>query len=431
MTLTAPRAADGSEPGGNPVATLLRSRAGDHRPAYREGLTGRALTWADLAGRAGQWSAVLLEAAAGVAEPAPPGPRTRSSTGSAVPRVGLLLGDPLEMAAAHLGGLAAGVTVAPLDPGATPGELRARTSTLGLTSVLLEAGEAARHDGWAGPHLELWEAWPDQPRLARARRAAPGATVGEAALLLASSGTTGAPKVIPLDVDQLLHTARGVVEAHRLGPDDRGYSPLPLHHINGLVVGVLAALVGGYELTVDRWFSASRFWDVAAANEVTWVNLVPAILGVLAHRDAPRPEVTARVRFARSASAPLARATLRAFEVRTGILVVETYGLTEACSQVTANPPTGPGRRTGSVGVPVGVDLRVVDEWRAPLPPGLVGQVEIRGPSVVVSYWAPAGSDPPERPATDPDGWLSTGDLGWIDGDGYVWLVGRVDDVIN
>ncbi|HLI01756.1 MAG TPA: class I adenylate-forming enzyme family protein, partial [Acidimicrobiales bacterium] len=63
--------------------------------------------------------------------------------------------------------------------------------------------------------------------------------------------------------------------------------------------------------------------------------------------------------------------------------------------------------------------------------PGLVGQVEIRGPSVVVSYWAPAGSDPPERPATDPHGWLSTGDLGWVDGDGYVWLVGRVDDVIN
>ncbi|MST35222.1 AMP-binding protein, partial [Acidimicrobiaceae bacterium USS-CC1] len=259
----------------------------------------------------------------------------------------------------------------------------------------------------------------------------PGEPGRGAALVLASSGTTGRPKLIPLTEAQLLHTARGVVCHHGFTGADRGYSPLPLFHINGLVVGVLASLVGGYPLVVDRRFSASTFWDVVAREGVTWVNLVPAILAVLATVEPPPAEVVARVTFARSASAPLPVPTLERFERRTGIPVVETYGMTEAASQITANPRPPGERRPGSVGLPVGLELRVADRDGRPLPPGEIGQVEIRGDNVVDAYWEPAGTRPAERPARRPDGWLPTGDLGRLDGDGYLFLAGRADDVIN
>jgi acyl-CoA synthetase (AMP-forming)/AMP-acid ligase II len=197
------------------------------------------------------------------------------------------------------------------------------------------------------------------------------------------------------------------------------------------VVGVLGALVGGHRVIVDRRFAASTFWDVVERTGATWLNLVPAIISVLAVRAAPAASATARVGFARSASAPLPQATRERFEKVTGVGVLETYGMTEAGSQIAANPRSQGERRPGSVGVAVGLELRVVDGSRQCLPPGVVGQVEIRGANVVSEYWAPAGTAGTARPACRADGWLATGDLGRVDDDGYVYLAGRDDDVIN
>jgi acyl-CoA synthetase (AMP-forming)/AMP-acid ligase II len=144
---------------------------------------------------------------------------------------------------------------------------------------------------------------------------------------------------------------------------------------------------------------------------------------VLAGDDAPDPgaAVARRIRFVRSASAPLAPAVRERFEARFGIGVLETYGMTEAASQITANPLRAAERRPGSVGRPVGVELRIVEAGadgpdRRPLPVGHVGEVEIRGPSVS---------------AASPGGWLATADLGRLDEDGFLYLAGRSDDVIN
>jgi len=206
---------------------------------------------------------------------------------------------------------------------------------------------------------------------------------------------------------------------------------LPLFHINGLVVGVVSTLVAGSRLVLDRRFSARSFWAVVAEQEVTWLNLVPAIIGVLASVSPPPPDVARRIGFARSASAPLPAAARERFEALTGIGVLETYGMTEAASQIAANPRDQRDRRPGSVGQPVGLELRIVDGSGTPVPPGTVGQVEIRGVSVARAYWAPAGAQPAVRRATDAEGWLATGDLGRTDVEGFVYLVGRVDDVIN
>ena len=214
---------------------------------------------------------------------------------------------------------------------------------------------------------------------------------------------------------------------HRLTPADRGYCCLPLFHVNAEVVGLLATLAARACLVLDRRFSRRGFWAAIEDKQITWINAVPAIITVLAADPAAAPS-PGLVRFVRSASAPLSPSVLGRFERAFGIPVVETYGMTEAASMITANPLHGP-RKAGSAGLPAGAEVRIVQrngERYLPCPAGTVGRVQIRGRGVIGEYAenGPAG-------AIDPDGWLDTGDLGRLDRDGYLFLAGRTDDVIN
>ena len=246
--------------------------------------------------------------------------------------------------------------------------------------------------------------------------------------MLSSSGTTGPPKVVRLGEAKLLYAANCVVSHHGLSERDRGFNPLPLFHINAEVVGLLSTLVAGSCLVLDDRFHRAAFWDVMARRGITWINAVPAIVSRLA--DPGQDEtIPPGIRFIRSASAPLSGAAADRFEATTGIPVVESYGMTEAASQITAQPLSLP-RRPGSVGLPVGVELRIVRQAdpvgsRLEAPEYHIGHIEIRGPSVVGSYDGNGHSD---RFA---DGWLRTGDLGHRDADGFVYLDARTDDVIN
>ena len=256
----------------------------------------------------------------------------------------------------------------------------------------------------------------------------PGRAAG--GIFLCTSGTTGSPKGVLLSERQLTHVAVGVAIHHRLTPADRGYCCLPLFHVNAEVVGLLATLAARACLVLDRRFSRRGFWAAIEDKQVTWINAVPAIITVLAADPAAAPS-PGLVRFVRSASAPLPPSVLGRFERAFGIPVVETYGMTEAASMITANPLHGP-RKAGSAGLPAGAEVRVVQRRAAegqrylPCPAGTVGRVQIRGRGVISEYAenGPAG-------AIDPDGWLDTGDLGHLDQDGYLFLAGRSDDVIN
>jgi acyl-CoA synthetase (AMP-forming)/AMP-acid ligase II len=329
-------------------------------------------------------------------------------------RIGLLVEDPVAAAVAFVSALANGIIAVPLDPGAPEDQLVRQLRATGVTSVVRDDG-AAHID--VDVDVEVDSADVDD--------------AGSPAVIMTSSGTTGHPKLIPLSEHQLLAAAAGIAQHHQLGTDDRGYCPLPLFHINALVVGVLSTLVSGGSLVLDRRFSRRAFWSTVTAHEVTWLNLVPAIIGILADEPAPPPAVTDRIRVARSASAPLAPATSLRFERRCGIGVIETYGMTEAASQITANPLPREERRPGSVGLPVGVELRLVDESGGEVATGMAGEVEVRGATVITTYLAPTGESPRLRPATSDEGWLSTGDLGYLDHDGFLYLVARLDDVIN
>ena len=244
---------------------------------------------------------------------------------------------------------------------------------------------------------------------------------GSVALL--TSGSTSTPKTVVLTERQLLHAARSVVDHHQLTAADRGFNPLPLFHINAGVVALLATLLAGGTLVLDRRFHRTGFWPLLVEREITWVNAVPAILTILAtdHLPAAPPGL----RFIRSASAPLPAAVRARVAAQTGVAVVESYGMTEAASQITATPLSG-GHPAGSVGRPVGVELEVVDPLGHRCAPDVVGRVHIRGESVISAY---ADGVAPER--FDAAGWLDTGDLGRLDADGYLFLAGRRDDVVN
>ncbi len=212
-------------------------------------------------------------------------------------------------------------------------------------------------------------ACPDTEHAVSPAGASPGS--GSGGIFLCTSGTTGTPKGILLREDQLSHVAAAVASHHQLTPADRGYCCLPLFHVNAEVVGLLATLAARACLVLDRQFSRRRFWALIAAQRITWINAVPAIITALAMDPPAAPPLATRpprrVRFIRSASAPLLPSALRRFEEAFGIPVIETYGMTEAASMITANPLDGP-RKAGSAGRPAGTEVRVVALGRLPLP---------------------------------------------------------------
>jgi acyl-CoA synthetase (AMP-forming)/AMP-acid ligase II len=248
-------------------------------------------------------------------------------------------------------------------------------------------------------------------------------------IFLCTSGTTGTPKGILLREEQLAYVAGCVVETHQFTRADRGYCSLPLFHVNAEVVGVLAALRAGAYLAVDRKFSRRGFWELIGERQITWINAVPAIISILAMDPPASPPPS--LRFVRSASAPLPLAALERFEKSLRVPVIETYGMTEAASMITANPVDGP-RKPGSAGKPAGSEVRIGGPGGDPgldgtaAAAGEIGPVMIRGAGVIKSY--ASGGKPG---AIDAEGWLLTGDLGYLDDDGYLFLVGRSDDVIN
>lgn len=341
-------------------------------------------------------------------------------------RAVLQISDPLRFAVVFLGLMAGGATVVPLDPNAPEQERRHLVDLLGGDVLVSDSPAEDAVPVWSVGEGGVAPADP-QPAATTPRRAP---LSSHPALILSSSGTTGTPKVIPLSERQLLYVAGKVAEHHRLNGDERGYNPLPLFHVNAEVVGLLSTLVAGSSLVMDPKFRRTGFWDLVDHWDVTWINAVPAILAILARSDPPSPEVARRIRFARSASAPLPIPVLQEFEARTGIPIVETYGMTEAAAQITANPIPPQPHRPGSPGLPVGVEVRVVDAQGKPSPQGTVGAVEIKGRSVIEHYVVP-GEQERLRPARERSGWLRTGDLGHFDADGYLFLAGRADDVIN
>jgi malonyl-CoA/methylmalonyl-CoA synthetase len=247
----------------------------------------------------------------------------------------------------------------------------------------------------------------------------------DVAALLYSSGTTGRPKGVMITHRNLAANARALIDAWRFTAADRLLHALPLFHAHGLFVALHCALASGAAMRFLPRFEARTV--MRFLPECTVFMGVPTYYTrLLAEPDFG--EATCRsMRLFVAGSAPLLPETFAAFRERTGHTILERYGMTET-GMNTSNPLAGE-RRMGSVGLPLpGVSVRAADQATSePLPPGAVGELQIKGDNVFKGYWKA-----PEKTAHEftADGWFRSGDLGVIGEDGYVTIVGRAKDLI-
>ncbi|HET6869964.1 MAG TPA: AMP-binding protein [Solirubrobacteraceae bacterium] len=245
----------------------------------------------------------------------------------------------------------------------------------------------------------------------------------DAALLLHTSGTTSRPKQVPLLQRNLTAQATSIASHYALSESDVSFVAMPLFHVHGLVASTLAQIAAGGRVVTPRRLVPGRFWDQAREHGMTWYSASPTphqkLLGRL---DEPPPTL----RFVRSCSSALSAEMMRAAEARLGVPMVEAYGMTENTHQMTSNPLPPAERRPGSVGVPAGAAVRIVDDSGSDVPAGEPGEVAISGPGLTPGYLA----NEKANAESFFDGWFRTGDIGVLDG-GYLVLKGRRKEMIN
>ena len=393
---------------------LGSSRDGDR--IALETADGRTWTFADLAAAAGRYANLL------VARGVRPGDRVAVQVEKSVPN--LLL---------YLATIRAGAVYLPLNTAYTVNEI---AYFLGDAEPSLVVCDPAKREAIAAlvagrdVAVETLDAAGEGSlSSAAAEQPTDFATVPRApddlAAILYTSGTTGRSKGAMLTHANLASNAETLVAAWRFTRDDTLLHALPIYHTHGLFVAINTALIARAKMIFLPKFDAAQ--ALSLMPRATAMMGVPTFYVRLLQQDGLRREATAGMRLFVSGSAPLLAETHRAFEERTGHAILERYGMTET-NMSTSNPYDG-ARVPGTVGPPLpGVTARVTDpESGAPLGIGEIGMIEVKGPNVFKGYWRM-----PEKTAAEfrPDGFFITGDLGKIDEDGYVHIIGRGKDLI-
>lgn len=326
----------------------------------------------------------------------------------------LLSADPtVELVVAHVAALRLGLVVVPVNTAYREREVAHVVADAEPRAAIVDDAERGRWvsdaargpivvtgtdvDLPGGPVDGLDEAAPDDP-----------------ALMLYTSGTTGVPKGAPLSHRNLLASAEAVALAWRWTPEDRLVLALPLFHLHGLGVGLHGTLTAGASAVIRPAFRADDALDVAAGERASLFFGVPTMYDRLA-RSGRLSELSA-LRLCVSGSAPLAPGLHRRVAEQGGQRIVERYGMTETVMNV-SNPYDGE-RRPGTVGFALpGVELRLDAE---------TDEILLRGPNVFAGYWRRADA----TAESFTDGWFRTGDVGAVDADGYLSIVGRRKELI-
>lgn len=255
------------------------------------------------------------------------------------------------------------------------------------------------------------------------------ASPDDVALVLHTSGTTARPKIVPLTGRNILSSASHVRDTLALTPADRCLNVMPLFHIHGLVAALLASLAAGASVVCTPGFYAPRFFVWVDEFQPTWYTAVPTMHQALLSRAPAHKDIIARrpLRVIRSSSAALAPRVSAQLETAFGAPVVEAYGMTEAAHQMAANPLPPRVRKPGSVGVAAGPAVAIMDGAGHLLTQGTIGEVVVCGSNVMRGYEGNAEANA----AAFVDGWFRTGDQGYLDADGYLFLTGRLKELIN
>ena len=362
-------------------------------------------------------------------------------------RVALRAGSNAEFVVGLLAALRAELIVVPLDPALPVSEQRVRSGAAGARAVLVDG------DGSGDRQESTLTSWPIAvtiggdgvaPAVHLDAAAGPSRVTSmpeglrrDDAMIMFTGGTTGMPKMVPWTHANIAASVQAIIAGYGVGPLDATVAVMPLYHGHGLLAALLATLVsGGTVLLPARGrFSAHTFWDDIAAVRATWYTAVPTIHQILLERAKTDQSghKRATMRFIRSCSAPLTPETAQALQDEFSAAVVCAYGMTEATHQVATTGieaiDTGenPATKTGLVGASTGPVIRIAGSGGAPLAADAVGEVWLRGPTVVRGYLG----DPAITADNFTDGWLRTGDLGSLSPLGDLTIRGRIKELIN
>ena len=353
-------------------------------------------------------------------------------------RVAIVLPNGPEMATAFLG-VSCGASSAPLNPSYTREELAFYLADLDARGVVVQAGvqspvrEIAEEQG-----LTLLELEPDAVvagafsltvRVPRRPRTGGFAESADEALVLHTSGTTARPKIVPLTQANLTVSARNIAHSLALATTDRCLNVMPLFHIHGLVGALLSSMWSGASVFCTPGFAAADFLSLLVDSRATWYTAVPTMHQAIVEQSAKEQALVARhsLRFIRSCSSALAPQLMANVERVFGAPVVEAYGMTEASHQIAVNPLPPRIRKPGSVGVPSGTSVVVLDSAGNFLGAGETGELAVAGESVTSGY----ASNPDANANAFARGYFRTGDQGHLDADGYVFITGRIKEIIN
>ena len=346
-------------------------------------------------------------------------------------RVALALPPGPEFLELLLAITALGAAAAPLNPAYGTSEFSFYLDDLQPRALLLPDGELEAARSAAQDDVTLIDVTfaPGRPPELSGKGGGPAAreapSPDHVALLLHTSGTTSRPKQVPLRHRNLLASAHAIARHYALTPDDVSYCAMPLFHVHGLVASTLAPLAAGGTVVAPRRVGPGRFWSQLEQHGATWYSCSPTLHHMVLERaPVARPDGL-HLRFARSCSSAMSPELATRLEAYLEVPLLEAYGMTEASHEMAANPLPPSQRVLGSVGVPTGAEIRIVDEHGVELADGAAGEVVIRGPGVMSGYLA---NDEANAEAFR-DGWFRTGDQGRFDG-GYLMLVGRIKEII-
>ncbi len=400
---------------GNLFARLAEGVPPDRAQPFLETGDGAVWSFADLLDRAGRIATCLRAGGVGPGE-----------------RVAVQVEKSPEAICLYLGCLQAGAVYVPLNTAYTPAELGyfiadaeprlvvcdpGGEAAIGPLAAAVGAGVTTLAADGSGRLMPEAEALPSERAIAPRQG-------GDLAAILYTSGTTGRSKGAMLSHDNLWSNAATLHWLWGFRPGDVLIHALPLFHTHGLFVALNLMLMNGGRVILLPRFDAEQVIGLMGRGSV--LMGVPTFYTRLLASPRLTREACAGMRLFVAGSAPLLAATHAEFEARTGQRVLERYGMTE--TGMNASNPLDGERRAGSVGCALpGVSLRVRGPGGAPLGPGEIGVLEVKGPNVFSGYWRN-----PEKTAEAfrPDGWFITGDLASIGSDGYVTIVGRDKDLI-
>ena len=248
-------------------------------------------------------------------------------------------------------------------------------------------------------------------------------------LLLYSSGTTGHPKGIMLSNQGQLSICRDIARLGLVSGEDVMLILLPMFHVNPICVWTFPMMFSGQTICIRKAFSPADFWPSITENSVTILMGVPAMYNYVYHSIDPNSidRDRLKLRYAFCGAAPLSVELIKGFKERFDVDIIEGYGLTEGTGVTTANPPLGT-RKTGSIGLPLSEQqVCIMDQDNRPQLDGQRGEICIQGSPVMMGYL----NNQTATSETLVDGWLKTGDVGYQDDEGYLYIVDRIKDMIN